>query len=154
MDNRSYQGVERSPPRAQTNSDGGGGAIVLADVRGDDRVQPDLLLYGTLEERIPSNDHPLRPIRAIADAALAGPSVRFDEPYTERDRPSIAPERLLRAVLLRALCSIRSERLEYNLLNRWFVGLAMNDRAWSHAAFSKSRERLLAGDVAAAFFPP
>ena len=128
----------------------------LFGMRGDDRRQPDLFLYGTLEERIPK-DHPLRPIRALADAALNELSERFDALYADQGRPSIAPERLLRALLLQALYSIRSERqlveqLEYNLLFRWFVGLAMNDRAWNHAVFSKNRERLLAGDVAAAFF--
>lgn len=125
-------------------------------MRGDDRQQPDLFLYGTLEERIPKN-HPLRPVRAMADAALEALSSRFDEMYSTNGRPSIAPERLLRALLLQALYSIRSERmlveqLEYNLLFRWFVGLGMNEAAWNHAVFSKNRERLLAGDIAREFF--
>jgi transposase len=125
-------------------------------MRGDDRQQPDLFLYGTLEQRIPEK-HPLRPVRAMTDAALEALSGRFDEMYSKNGRPSIAPEKLLRALLLQALYSIRSERmlveqLEYNLLFRWFVGLGMNEAAWNHAVFSKNRERLLAGDVAQEFF--
>jgi transposase len=125
-------------------------------MRGDDRQQPDLFLYGTLEQRIPDN-HPLRPVRAMTDAALEALSPRFDELYASKGRPSIAPEKLLRALLLQALYSIRSERMlveqiEYNLLFRWFVGLGMNDSAWNHAVFSKNRERLLAGEIAAEFF--
>ena len=125
-------------------------------MRGDDRQQPDLFLYGTLEQRVP-DDHPLRPVRAMTDAALEALSARFDELYAAKGRPSIAPEKLLRALLLQALYSIRSERMlveqiEYNLLFRWFVGLGMNDGAWNHAVFSKNRERLLAGEIAAEFF--
>ena len=128
----------------------------MSDMRGDERRQPDLFLYGTLEQRIPEN-HPLRPVREMTDMALEALSTRFDELYAKTGRPSIPPEQLLRALLLQALYSIRSERLlveqlEYNLLFRWFVGLGMNDRAWNHAVFSKNRERLLAGDVAAEFF--
>ncbi len=93
----------------------------------------------------------------MTDAALEALSPRFDELYAAKGRPSIAPEKLLRALLLQALYSIRSERMlveqiEYNLLFRWFVGLGMNDRAWNHAVFSKNRERLLAGEIAAEFF--
>lgn len=125
-------------------------------MRGDDRQQPDLFLYGTLEHRIPDS-HPLRPVRVMTDAALEALSPRFDELYAAKGRPSIAPEKLLRALLLQALYSIRSERMlveqiEYNLLFRWFVGLGMNDAAWNHAVFSKNRERLLAGEIAAEFF--
>ncbi len=102
-------------------------------------------------------EHPLRPLRAMVDAALESMSRRFDEMYAKAGRPSIAPERLLRALLLQALYSIRSERmlveqLEYNLLFRWFVGLNMTEPAWNHAVFSKNRERLLAGDVAQELF--
>jgi transposase len=105
----------------------------LLYMRGDDRQQPDIFLYGTLEERIP-NDHALRPVRAMTDAALEVLSSRFDEMYAQVGRPSIPPEHLLRALLLQALYSIRSERmlveqLEYNLLFRWFVGLGMNEAA-------------------------
>jgi transposase len=125
-------------------------------MRGDDRSETELFLYGTLEERVPER-HPLRPIRAMVDAALGSMSQRFDAMYGKGGRPSIAPERLLRALLLQALYSIRSERmlveqLEYNLLFRWFVGLNMSEPAWNHAVFSKNRERLLAGDVAQEFF--
>ena len=125
-------------------------------MRGDEKRQRDLFLYGTLEQRIPEN-HPLRPVRAMTDMALEALSTRFDEMYAQTGRPSIPPEQLLRALLVQALYSIRSERmlveqLEYNLLFRWFVGLGMNDRAWNHAVFSKNRERLLAGDVADEFF--
>jgi transposase len=125
-------------------------------MRGDDRIEQELFLYGSLEERVPEK-HPLRPIRVMVDAALEAMSGRFDEMYAKAGRPSIAPERLLRALLLQALYSIRSERmlveqLEYNLLFRWFVGLNMSEPAWNHAVFSKNRERLLAGDVAQELF--
>jgi transposase len=125
-------------------------------MRGDDRADNELFLYGSLEERVPEK-HPLRPIRVMVDAALESMSGRFDEMYAKAGRPSIAPERLLRALLLQALYSIRSERmlveqLEYNLLFRWFVGLNMSEPAWNHAVFSKNRERLLAGDVAHELF--
>ena len=125
-------------------------------MRGDDRQDNELFLYGSLEERVPEK-HPLRPVRVMVDAALESMSGRFDEMYAKAGRPSIAPERLLRALLLQALYSIRSERmlveqLEYNLLFRWFVGLNMSEPAWNHAVFSKNRERLLAGDVAHELF--
>ena len=125
-------------------------------MRGDDRQESEMFLYGSLEERVPEK-HPLRPVRAMVDAALDSMSGRFDEMYAKAGRPSIAPERLLRALLLQALYSIRSERmlveqLEYNLLFRWFVGLNMSEPAWNHAVFSKNRERLLAGDVAHELF--
>jgi transposase len=125
-------------------------------MRGDDRQESEMFLYGSLEERVPEK-HPLRPVRVMVDAALESMSERFDEMYAKAGRPSIAPERLLRALLLQALYSIRSERmlveqLEYNLLFRWFVGLNMSEPAWNHAVFSKNRERLLAGDVAHELF--
>jgi transposase len=125
-------------------------------MRGDDRQESEMFLYGSLEERVPEK-HPLRPVRAMVDAALESMSGRFDEMYAKAGRPSIAPERLLRALLLQALYSIRSERmlveqLEYNLLFRWFVGLNMSEPAWNHAVFSKNRERLLAGEVAHELF--
>ena len=112
-------------------------------MRGDDRIEQELFLYGSLEERVPEK-HPLRPIRVMVDAALEAMSSRFDEMYAKAGRPSIAPERLLRALLLQALYSIRSERmlveqLEYNLLFRWFVGLNMSEPAWNHAVFSNCR---------------
>ena len=125
-------------------------------MRGDDRQQSDLFIYGSLEERVPQ-DHPLRPVRAMADIALEALSPRFAELYSKIGRPSIAPEKLLRALLVQLLYSIRSERLlmeqlEYNMLFRWFVGLSMNEAVWNHAVFSKNRERLLEGDIANEFF--
>lgn len=125
-------------------------------MRGIDLQQQELFSYGSLEQRIPA-DHPLRPVRAMVDRALAQLDERFDELYEEEGRPSIAPERLLRAQLLMLLYSIRSERqlmehLEYNLLFRWFVGLGMNEAVWHATTFTKNRDRLLAGDVARGFF--
>ena len=109
-----------------------------------------------LEDRIPA-DHPLRGVRRLADTVLAGMSRDFDGRYSQVGRPSIAPERLLRALLLQALYSVRSERLlmeqmEYNLLYRWFVGLGMDEAVWDVTVFTKNRERLLAGEIAAGFF--
>lgn len=125
-------------------------------MRGDDRQQSDLFIDGSLEERVPK-DHPLRPVRAMADIALEALSPSFAELYSKTGRPSIAPEKLLRALLLQLLYSIRSERLlmeqlEYNMLFRWFVGLSMNESVWNHAVFSKNRERLLEGEIANEFF--
>ena len=101
-------------------------------------------------------NHPLRPIRELANGALAELSGDFDGLYSGMGRPSIAPEMLLRAMLLQAFYSIRSERqlmerLEYDLLFRWFVGLGVDDPVWDHSTFSKNRDRMLAGDVAARF---
>jgi transposase len=112
--------------------------------------------YVSAEERVPA-DHPLRAIQAMTDAALKRLSPRFTRLYAKCGRPSIAPEKLLRALLLQALYSIRSERLlmeelDYNLLYRWFVGLNVDDRVWSATTFSKNRDRLLDGDIAQHFF--
>ena len=112
--------------------------------------------YISPEQRVPA-DHPLRPIRQMTDEALGRLSRRFARMYSTTGRPSIAPEKLLRALLLQILYSIRSERqlmeqLDYNLLFRWFVGLNMDDPIWSATTFSKNRERLLDGDIAQAFF--
>jgi transposase len=112
--------------------------------------------YVSLEDRVPP-DHPLRAIRRITDRALARLSPRFGTLYINFGRPSIPPEKLLRALLLQALYTIRSERqlmeqLDYNLLFRWFVGLSMDDAVWSPTTFTKNRDRLLDGDIAAAFF--
>lgn len=101
-------------------------------------------------------DHPLRAIREIANAALETLSEDFAALYSRMGRPSIAPERLLRAMLLQAFYSIRSERqlmerLEYDLLFRWFVGLGVDDAVWDHSTFSKNRDRLLAGEIAGRF---
>ena len=112
--------------------------------------------YRSLEDRIPRG-HPLRPMRAMVDEALTAVSPLLAELYANTGRPSIAPERLLRALLLQVLFSVRSERqlmeeLEYNQLYRWFVGLGMDDAVWVPTTFTKNRDRLLEGDVAQAFF--
>jgi transposase len=112
--------------------------------------------YLSPEQRVP-RDHPLRPMRQMVDEVLKGLSPRFDRMYAEMGRPSIAPEKLLRALLLQILYSVRSERmlmeqLNYNLLFRWFVGLNMDDAVWVPTVFSKNRDRLLEGEVAQAFF--
>jgi len=125
-------------------------------MRGDDEQSGHLFSYLSPEQRVPA-DHPLRAIRAMTDAALDRLSSRFALLYAETGRPSVPPEHLLRALLLQVLYSIRSERLlieqlEYNLLFRWFVGLGMDDAVWTPTTFTKNRERLLAGDVARAFF--
>ncbi len=125
-------------------------------MRGDDQHTGHLFSYLSPEDRIPA-DHPLRPIRQMTDAVLARLSPRFDRLYSDIGRPSVPPEQLLRALLLRALYTVRSERLlmeqlQYNLLFRWFVGLSMDDAVWAPTVFSKNRDRLLAGDIAQAFF--
>jgi len=125
-------------------------------MRGEDIQQHDLFSYGSLEERVPA-DHPLRPIGLMVDEALKSLSSRFDEIYGEEGRKSIPPERLLRALLLQMLYSVRSERmlmeqLEYNLLFRWFVGLSANEPVWHPTVFTKNRDRLLGGAVAEEFF--
>lgn len=125
-------------------------------MRGDDPRNEAMFSYVTPEQRVPV-DHPLRPMLRMVDEGLATLSTRFDRLYADTGRPSIAPEKLLRALLLQLLYSIRSERLlmeqlQYNLLFRWFVGLSMDDPVWDPTTFTKNRDRLLRGDVAAAFF--
>lgn len=125
-------------------------------MRGQDTCQDTFFSYGSLEERIPPT-HPLRPIRTLVDEALRRLSRHFGRLYAPLGRPSIAPEKLLRALLLMVLYSIRSERrlmeeLEYNLLYRWFVGLAMDESVWDATTFSKNRERFIDGEVARRFF--
>src|SRR5947207_4015606 len=125
-------------------------------MRVDDLQQAEMYSYLTPEQRVPVN-HPLRPIREMTDRVLAGMSRRFEGMYAKTGRPSIAPEKLLRALLLQVLYTVRSERLlmeqlDYNLLFRWFVGLNMDDAIWDATVFSKNRDRLLEGDVADAFF--
>jgi transposase len=112
--------------------------------------------YLSPEQRVPA-DHPLRPIREMTERVLVGMSGRFDEMYAKTGRPSIAPEKLLRTLLLQMLYTVRSERLlmeqlDYNLLFRWFVGLNMDEAVWDATVFSKNRDRLLEGDVAERFF--
>jgi transposase len=125
-------------------------------MRGKDEQQLDVFSYISPEQRIPQ-DHPLRSLRAMTDEALQQLRPRFNRLYAKTGRPSIAPEKLLRALLLQALYSVRSERmlmeqLDYNLLFRWFVGLNMDDSVWDVTVFTKNRERLLEGDIAEAFF--
>src|SRR5438093_502793 len=126
-------------------------------MRGDDQEQQGAMWsYVPMERRIPA-DHPLRRMRPMVDGLLLELSPRFDELYSRVGRPSIAPEKLLRALLLQVLYTIRSERLlmeqlDYNLLFRWFVGLEMDDPIWNPTVFTKNRERLLAGEIARAFF--
>lgn len=125
-------------------------------MRGADQQQSSMFSYISAEQRVPK-EHPLRALRAMADAALTELSADFDEIYAERGRPSIAPEKLLRALLLQVLYTVRSERLlmeqlDYNFLFRWFVGLSIDDPVWDATVFSKNRDRLLAGKVADAFF--
>ncbi len=125
-------------------------------MRGDERVQDGMFSYVSLEQRVPV-DHPLRAVRKLTDAVLGSLSAEFDVLYADSGRPSIAPEYILRALLLQVFYSVRSERLlveqiDYNLLFRWFVGLGMDDAMWNHAVFSKNRDRLLTSDVAQRFF--
>src|ERR687891_40301 len=125
-------------------------------MRGDDLQQAAMFSYLSPEERVPP-EHPLRTIRMMVDAVLKELSSRVALLYSPTGRPSIAPEKLLRALLLQVLYTVRSERLlmeqlDYNLLFRWFVGLNMDDAVWDPTVFSKNRERLLAGEVAQAFF--
>jgi transposase len=124
-------------------------------MRGFDQRRDGLFSYVRPESRIPA-DHPLRVIRKLADQALTALNDQFAALYSENGRPSIPPEQLLRALLLQAFYTIRSERqlmeqLNYNLLFRWFVGLSVDDPVWVPTVFSKNRDRLLAGDIAAAF---
>ncbi|MGA7791954.1 MAG: IS5 family transposase [Candidatus Acidiferrales bacterium] len=120
-------------------------------MRGPDEKQSEVFSYVPLEQRIP-RDHPLRRIRPMVDRGLEEMWSHFEALYARRGRPSIAPERLLRALLLQALYSIRSEtqlmeQLDYNLLYRWFVGLNPDDPVWDVTVFTKNRERLMAGEV-------
>jgi transposase len=125
-------------------------------MRGDDQHPDGMFSYIRPEQRVPA-EHPLRPIREMVDRALRELSAEFARLYPKSGRPSIPPEKLLRALLLQLLYSIRSERqlieqLDYNLLFRWFVGLSMDDPVWDPTVFTKNRERLLRGDIARAFF--
>jgi transposase len=120
-------------------------------MRGDDQQQTAMFSYLTLAQRIPA-DHPARQIRVLVDRALARMDAEFENLYSATGRPSIAPERLLRATLLMILYSIRSERqlmeqMNYNLLFRWFVGLEMDDAVWDVTVFTKNRERLISGEI-------
>lgn len=125
-------------------------------MRGDDQQPGYLFSYVSAEARVPA-DHPLRPLRTMVDDALRRLSSRFERLYATTGRPSIAPEKLLRASVLQMLYSIRSERqlveqLQYNLLYQWFVGLSLDDAVWDASTFSKNRDRLLEGEIAQGFF--
>jgi transposase len=125
-------------------------------MRGDDNQQEGMFSYISPEKRVPA-DHPLRPIRKMVDEILKEMSPQFAKVYSEVGRPSIAPERLFRSLLLQIFYSVRSERmlieqLQYNLLFRWFVGMEMDEAVWNHAVFSKNRERLLNEGIAESFF--
>ena len=125
-------------------------------MRGDDQQQAGMFSYISPEQRVPA-DHPLRPIRKMTDEIFKRLSPHFAGLYSRVGRPSIAPEKLLRALLLQVLYSVRSERmlmeqLSYNMLFRWFVGLNMDDVVWDATTFSKNRDRLLAGEIADEFF--
>jgi transposase len=125
-------------------------------MRGADEQTSGMFSYVVPEHRV-RQDHPLRAIRRMTDEVLATLSPRFDRMYSDMGRPSIPPEQLLRALLLQSLYTIRSERLlmeeiDYSILFRWFIGLGMDDEIWSPTTFSKNRDRLLQGDIAAAFF--
>jgi len=125
-------------------------------MRGADHQQSSMFSYISAERRVPK-DHPLRAIRAMSDRALGELGPRFDAMYAKHGRPSIPPEKLLRALLLQVLYTVRSERLlmeqlDYNFLFRWFVGLGIDDPVWDATVFSKNRDRLLGGEVADAFF--
>jgi transposase len=124
-------------------------------MRGTEDGQGQLFSYVSLEQRIPA-DHPLRTIRALVEPILGDLSPRLATLYADGGRPSIPPEQLLRALLLQVLYTVRSERqlmeqLDFNLLYRWFVGLPLDAVVWHPTTFTKNRDRLLAGDVAAAF---
>ena len=125
-------------------------------MRGMDHQQSSMFSYISAERRVPA-DHPLRVLRVMADAVLAQLGPIFEAIYARSGRPSIAPEKLLRALLLQVLYTVRSERLlmeqlDYNFLFRWFVGLSIDDPVWDATVFTKNRERLLEGAVAEGFF--
>src|ERR1700740_1485891 len=122
-------------------------------MRGGDVRTEALFSYLSCEARVPL-DHPLRPIQKIVDEALGALTGEFEKLYAKLGRPSIAPEKLLRALLLQAFYSVRSERLlmeqlDYNLLFRWFVGLSMDAPIWDVTVFTKNRDRLIEGEIAA-----
>ena len=128
----------------------------MTHMRGNDQQPGAMFSYVSAEQRVPA-DHPLRAIRTLVDGVLRDMSREFDGLYAVVGRPSIPPERLLRALLLQIFYTIRSERLlmeqlDYNLLFRWFVGLEMDDRIWTPTVFTKNRDRLLNQELARSFF--
>lgn len=125
-------------------------------MRGSDQMQEALFSFSKLEDLIPA-DHPLRAVRKLVDEALGRLNGLFNAIYADTGRASVAPEKLMRALLVQVLYSVRSERqlieqIRYNMLFRWFVGLAMDDEVWNHSVFSKNRDRLLEHEVVESFF--
>ncbi len=125
-------------------------------MRGENQEQGRAFSYVSADARVPA-DHPLRPIRKMVSAALDNLSDALQCMYSARGRPSVPPEKLLRALLLQVLYSIRDERmlmeqLDYNMLFRWFVGMSMDDKVWDHSTFAKNRARLIGSEVATEFF--
>jgi len=125
-------------------------------MRGDSKNQGQLFSYVSLESRIP-NSHPIRKVRKIVDLAIEEIEPAFDDMYSSVGRPSIPAEQLIHAMLLQIFFTIRSERqlverLDYDLMFRWFVGLGMDDRVWNHSVFSKNRDRLMLGNMDELFF--
>ncbi|MFC5610203.1 IS5 family transposase [Variovorax soli] len=125
-------------------------------MRGSDEVQEGLFSFSKLEDFVPAQ-HPLRSVRELVNQALGGLNELFNRIYSDSGRASIPPEKLLRAMLIQILFSVRSERqlmeqVRYNLLFRWFIGLAIDDEVWDHSVFSKNRDRLLANEVIERFF--
>ena len=125
-------------------------------MRSADVTQSAMFSFRTLDQRIPAS-HPLRKLRVLVDGILASLHGELEKLYAKTGRPSIPPERLLRASLIQTLYSIRSERqlmqhIDFNLLYRWFVGLDMDDAVWDHSTFTKNRDRLLNETVSRAFF--
>ena len=124
-------------------------------MRGSEPLQETMFSYISAEKRVPK-EHPLRPLRRVVDEILASMNRDFEQMYSRTGRPSIPPEQLLRALLVQALYSVRSERmlmeqLDYNMLFRWFVGLSLDDEIWDVTVFTKNRDRLLEADVARRF---
>src|ERR1044071_4147522 len=124
-------------------------------MRGSEQLQESMFSYIGAEKRVPK-EHPLRPLKKMVDEILMGMSGDFDQMYSEVGRASVPPEQLLRALLLQALYSVRSERilmeqLDYNMLFRWFVRLSLDDEIWDVTVFTKNRDRLLEADVAKRF---
>src|SRR5260370_15936153 len=125
-------------------------------MRGEERQQRSMLMVLNMEQRV-AKEHPLRRIKQLAETVLQGLSASFDRMYSATGRPSIPPERLLKASLLMALYTVRSERLlceqlDYNLLLRWFLDLELDEASFDHSSFSASRKRLLAHEVAVTRF--
>ncbi len=124
-------------------------------MRGGDKKMEGMFCYLSAESVVPA-DHPLRPIRKMAEDALQQMTSSFEKMYSHTGRPSIAPEKLMKALLLQTLYSVKSvrmlmEQLGYNILFKWFVGLAIDDKVWDHSTFSQNQERFINSDIAKAF---